>query len=81
MHISGPAQALFELETIYLGLLSRMTKVATNVREAVNAASPKPVLFFPARFDVPEVLGCWTHSILRSGSMDFKLLQLKRLNC
>ena len=55
MQITGPAQDLFELETIYLGLLSRMTKVATNVRAAVDAAKPKPVLFFPARFDVPEV--------------------------
>ena len=55
MHITGPAQDLFELETLYLGLLSRMTKVATNVRAAVDAAKPKPVLFFPSRFDVPEV--------------------------
>lgn len=55
MHITGPAQALFELETLYLGLLARMTKVATNVRFAVDAAGGKPVLFFPARFDVPEV--------------------------
>jgi nicotinate phosphoribosyltransferase len=54
MHITGPVQDLFELETIYLGLLARMTKVATNVRAAVDAARPKPVLFFPARFDVPE---------------------------
>lgn len=54
MHIIGPAQQLFELETIYLGLLSRMTKVASNVRTAVEAAGKKPVLFFPARFDVPE---------------------------
>lgn len=55
MHIVGPATKLFELETIYLGLLARMTKVATAVREAVTAANGKPVLFFPARFDVPEV--------------------------
>lgn len=55
MHIGGPSLDLFELETIYLGLLARMTKVATNVRAAVDAAKPKPVLFFPARFDVPEV--------------------------
>ncbi len=55
MHITGPVQDLFELETVYLGMLARMTKVATNVREAVEAARPKPVLFFPARFDVPEV--------------------------
>lgn len=55
LHIIGPCEKLFELETIYLGLLARMTKVATAVRSAVNAANGKPVLFFPARFDVPEV--------------------------
>ena len=55
MHIQGPVQELLELETIYLGLLSRMTKVATNMRAVVEAAAGKPVLFFPARFEVPEV--------------------------
>lgn len=54
MHIAGPIDELLAFETIYLGLLARMTKVATNVREAVKAASGKPVLFFPARFDIPE---------------------------
>lgn len=54
LHIQGPIQALVELETVYLGLLSRMTRVATNVRAVVDAANGKPVLFFPARFDVPE---------------------------
>src|SRR5437868_1040750 len=52
MHITGPAQELFAFETIYLGLLARMTKIATNVRAAVDAANGKPVLFFAARFDV-----------------------------
>ena len=55
LHLRGPIQELVELETIYLGLLSRMTKVATNVQAVVHAANGKPVLFFPARFDVPEV--------------------------
>ncbi|MBV8205837.1 MAG: quinolinate phosphoribosyl transferase, partial [Acidobacteria bacterium] len=54
LHVTGNAQDLFELETLYLGLLSRMTRVATNVRAAVEAASKKPVLFFAARFDIPE---------------------------
>jgi len=55
LHIQGPIQEVVELETVYLGLLSRMTRVATNVRAVVDAASGKPVLFFPARFDAPEV--------------------------
>jgi nicotinate phosphoribosyltransferase len=55
MHLIGPVQQLLELETVYLGLLARMTRVATNVRAVVKAANGKPVLFFPARFDAPEV--------------------------
>ena len=52
--LMGPAQILMEFETIYLGLLARMTRVATNVRKVVDAARGKPVLFFPARFDAYE---------------------------
>jgi len=55
LHLHGPIQELAELETVYLGLLSRMTRIATNVRAVAEAASGKPVLFFPARFDAPEV--------------------------
>jgi nicotinate phosphoribosyltransferase len=54
LHIVGPVSELFELETVYLGLLSRMTRIATNVRAAVEAANGKRILFFPARFDIPE---------------------------
>lgn len=54
MHLVGPVDRLLTYETVYLGLLARMTRIATNVREAVDAAQGKPVLFFPARFDVPE---------------------------
>lgn len=55
MHIAGPAVELVAYETLYLGLLARMTRTCTNVRAAVREANGKPVLFFPARFDVPEV--------------------------
>lgn len=51
MHITGPYQAFAHLETLYLGVLARRTKVATNTRRVVLAAWPKPVLFFPARHD------------------------------
>ena len=54
LHIVGPVSKLVEYETVYLGLLSRMTRVASNVRAAVDAASGKPVMFFAARFDIPE---------------------------
>lgn len=43
------------LETPTLGILTRASRVATNVYETLVAARGKPVLFFPARFDVHEV--------------------------
>jgi nicotinate phosphoribosyltransferase len=51
MFISGPYAAFAHLETVYLGVLARRTRVATNTRRVVEAAWPKPVMFFPARFD------------------------------
>jgi nicotinate phosphoribosyltransferase len=51
MLITGPYIAFAHLETVYLGVLARRTRVATNTRRVVEAAWPKPVLFFPARFD------------------------------
>jgi nicotinate phosphoribosyltransferase len=43
--------ALFALETPYLGVLARRSRIATNARAIVDAAGGKEVLFFPARFD------------------------------
>ena len=43
------------LETPSLGILTRSSRVATNVYETLVASRGKPVLFFPARFDVHEV--------------------------
>lgn len=57
MHITGDASIFFHLETIYLGVLARRTKVATNVRRVVEAAGGKTVLYFPARFDHWAVQG------------------------
>ncbi|HJR60588.1 MAG TPA: hypothetical protein VJ813_14350 [Vicinamibacterales bacterium] len=51
MLITGPYPAFAHLETVYLGVLARRTRVATNTRLVVEAAWPKPVMFFPARFD------------------------------
>ena len=51
MLIKGPYVAFAHLETVYLGVLARRTRVATNTRLVVEAAWPKPILFFPARFD------------------------------
>ncbi|MCA9933513.1 MAG: nicotinate phosphoribosyltransferase [Anaerolineales bacterium] len=43
------------LETPMLGILSRGSRIATNVYNVLRAAKGKPVLFFPARFDIHEV--------------------------
>lgn len=43
------------LETPMLGILSRGSRIATNVYNVLRAARGKPVLFFPARFDLHEV--------------------------
>jgi nicotinate phosphoribosyltransferase len=43
------------LETPTLGILTRSSRVATNVYETFVASNGKPVLFFPARFDLHEV--------------------------
>jgi nicotinate phosphoribosyltransferase len=49
--INGPYDAFAHLETLYLGVLARRTRVATNTRRVVEAAAPKEVMFFPARHD------------------------------
>ena len=49
--IEGPYDAIAHLETLYLGVLARRTRVGTNTRLVVEAARPKEVMFFPARHD------------------------------
>ena len=49
--IDGPYDAYAHLETLYLGVLARRTRVGTNTRRVVEAAHPKEVMFFPARHD------------------------------
>ena len=51
MLITGPYPAFAHLETLYAGVLARRTRIATNTRAVVEAAWPKPVMFFPARHD------------------------------
>ncbi len=51
MTIEGDFTLFAHLETPYLGVLSRRTRIATNARDIVAAANGKDVLFFPARFD------------------------------
>ncbi|MBI4541445.1 MAG: quinolinate phosphoribosyl transferase [Gemmatimonadetes bacterium] len=49
--IEGPYDSFAHLETLYLGVLARRTRVGTNTRRVVEAARPKEVMFFPARHD------------------------------
>ncbi len=51
LEITGPYQAFAHLETLYVGVLARRTRIATNTRAVVEAAWPKSVMFFPARHD------------------------------
>jgi nicotinate phosphoribosyltransferase len=51
MTIEGDYAQFAHLETVYLGCMARRTLVMRNVREVVDAAGGKPIMFFPARHD------------------------------
>jgi nicotinate phosphoribosyltransferase len=51
LQIDGDYSLFAHLETVYLGVLSRRTRIMRNVRRVVDAANGKPILFFPARHD------------------------------
>ena len=51
MTIEGDYSQFAHLETVYLGCLARRTLIMRNVREVVEAAAGKPILYFPARHD------------------------------
>jgi len=55
MRVRGRYRDFALLETPTLGILTRASRVATNVYQTLVAARGKPVLFFPARFDLHEV--------------------------
>ncbi len=55
MKVRGRYRDFAILETPTLGILTRASRIATNVYETLIAARGKPVLFFPARFDLHEV--------------------------
>src|SRR3954470_9241373 len=49
--IEGDYSEFAHLETVYLGVMARRTLIMRNVREVVEAAGGKPILYFPARHD------------------------------
>jgi nicotinate phosphoribosyltransferase len=55
LRVRGRYRDFALLETPTLGILTRSSRVATNVYATMIAARGKPVLFFPARFDLHEV--------------------------
>src|SRR5512140_3391560 len=55
LRVRGRYRDFAILETPTLGSLTRSSRVATNVYDTLVAARGKPVLFFPARFDMHEV--------------------------
>lgn len=55
MRVRGRYRDFAILETPTLGILTRASRVSTNVYNALVAARGKPMLFFPARFDLHEV--------------------------
>jgi len=55
LRVRGRYRDFSLLETPSLGILTRSSRVATNVYATIIAARGKPVLFFPARFDLHEV--------------------------
>ena len=51
MTIEGNYVAFAHLETVYLGSLARRSLIMRNVRDVVEAAGGKQILFMPARHD------------------------------
>jgi nicotinate phosphoribosyltransferase len=51
MTIEGDYTLFAHLETVYLGVMARRSLIMRNVREVVEAAGGKPIMYFPARHD------------------------------
>ncbi|PJF29328.1 MAG: nicotinate phosphoribosyltransferase [Phototrophicales bacterium] len=78
MQIRGRLRDFTLLETPMLGVLSRATRIATNVYDVLEVCNNKQVLFFPARFDWHQTqaldgyaywLAIQTHNTLRGGEL------------
>src|SRR5205085_6691252 len=49
--IEGDYSLFAHLETVYLGCMARRSLIMRNVKEVVEAARGKQILYFPARHD------------------------------
>lgn len=54
IEVRGRYRDFAMLETPILGVLSRASRIATNVYEVLQVCNGKSVLYFPARFDLPQ---------------------------
>ncbi len=54
LRVRGRYRDFGPLETVTLGFLTRASRIATNTYQILQASRGKPVLFFPARFDLPS---------------------------
>jgi len=55
LEVRGRYKDFCILETTMLGVLSRASRIATNVYNLMEVINGKRLLFFPARFDLPSV--------------------------
>lgn len=55
IRIRGRYRDFALLETALLGVLTRVSRAATNTYRVMQVSNGKPILYFPARFDLPEV--------------------------
>jgi nicotinate phosphoribosyltransferase len=55
LEIQGRYRDFAVLETTLLGVFSRASRIATNVYNLLEVINGKRLLFFPARFDMPQV--------------------------
>ena len=53
--IEGNFCDFVHLETVYLGILARMSSIATNMKGIIDAAVGKEVIIMSARFERPEM--------------------------
>ncbi|GBC91841.1 hypothetical protein HRbin15_00300 [bacterium HR15] len=53
LRVRGRYRDFAVLETPTLGVLTRASRIATNTYRMMEASQGKPILFFPARFDLP----------------------------
>lgn len=68
LKIHWPYKLFAKLESVYLWIFARATKVATNTSKVVQAAKWKPILFFADRFDLFDTQNLDWYAALLAGA-------------